>query len=82
MDIVCHHTGTLEMFEAMTEWSAIDQFRQTETSIYQVNGETAGYLRSVQNLRLLAIRNASHMAPRKQPEVAFQMFSQFLSGSL
>ena len=34
------------------------------------------------NLRLLAIRNASHMAPRDKPEVALDMFTKFIKGEL
>ena len=82
MDIVCHHTGTLEMFNAMTDWSAIDEFHNTESTIYNVNGETAGYLTSVQNLRLLVLRNAGHMVPRSVPEVADDFFNKFIQGNL
>ena len=82
LDIVCHHTGTIEMLNAMENWSGKEEFLRTSAEIFEVNGDTAGYLTSVQNLRLLAVRNAGHMVPRSQPEVAYEMFSKFLQGNL
>ena len=82
MDIVCHHTGTLNMFAAMEEWSGIDEYYQTERTVYRVGGVVAGYLKSVQNLRLMLMRNAGHMVPRSQPEYAYDMFNKFVQGEL
>ncbi len=82
LDIVCHHTGILEMFNNMENWSAIDAYQQAQKEVYRVNGLNAGYLTQVQNLYLIAMRNAGHMVPRSQPEFAFQLFSDFISGSL
>ncbi len=36
--------------------------------VYEVNGETAGYITSSDNLRVFVMRNAGHAAPRFQPE--------------
>ena len=82
LDIQCHHTGILRMFEEMSTWSAIDEFEQTQSTKFRVNGAVAGYLTSVQNLRLLAVRNAGHKVPMDVPEVAFGMFRQFVNGDL
>ena len=81
LDIVCHHSGTLELFNAMSTWSGIGAYHNAQQDVYKMNGETVGYLKSVQNLRLFTIRNAGHMAPRNQPEVAYEMFSKFLDGT-
>ncbi len=83
-DIVCHHTAILEMFFAMENWSGKDEFLTTQVERYTADGqdEVSGYLRTVQNLRLLAVRNASHMAPRSQPEVALDFFTKFIQGNL
>lgn len=70
------------MFKAMTTWSGIDKYYSTERSIYKVGGETAGYLKSVQNLRMFVMRNAGHMVPRSQPEFAQAMFEDFIAGNL
>ncbi len=46
-DIVCHHTGILEMFFAMENWSGRDRFATTHAEIYRPDGfqEPGGYLR-------------------------------------
>ena len=46
------------------------------------NGEVAGYLKSVQNLRLFTMRNAGHMVPYSQPEFSLDMFQRFLDRTL
>ncbi len=48
----------------------------------EVNGETAGYLKSVGNLRMYVMRNAGHMVPRSQPVNALAMFTDFINGNL
>ena len=82
LDIICDHSGILNMFKAMTTWSGIDEYYRTERSVYRVGRETAGYLKSVQNLRMFVMRNAGHMVPRSQPEYAQAMFEDFISGNL
>jgi len=81
-DIVCHHTGVVAMLNAMKKWSLAGDFPTTETQIWEYQGQTAGYLTSLGNLRLLALRNANHMAPRDAPGPALQMFQDFLAGQL
>eukprot|EP00095_Tigriopus_kingsejongensis_P005173 maker-scaffold237_size242172-snap-gene-1.30 protein:Tk05173 transcript:maker-scaffold237_size242172-snap-gene-1.30-mRNA-1 annotation:"venom serine carboxypeptidase" len=81
-DIICHHTGTLNMFRAMETWSGIEEYHTTDAQTYKVNGKVVGYLTSVQNLRLFVMRNAGHMVPRSQPEFAFAMFNDFVSGTM
>ena len=81
-DIVCHHTAVMEMFFAMENWSGKDAFLVTPAEFWEFEGETAAYLRAVDNLRLFAVRNASHMAPRAQPEVMLDIFAKFISGDI
>ena len=83
MDIVCHHTGTLNMIAAMENWSGKDKYEQTDRDVfYGPDGEVAGYLKSVDNLRLFVMRNAGHMVPRSQPDDALFMFEEFVNGRL
>ena len=62
--------------------SAIQEYYSTPRRSFRVNGEVAGYIKSVQNLRMFVMRNAGHMVPRSQPEYGYEMFSQFLDGTL
>ena len=66
----------------MENWSGLNEYYQTETEVYRVGAAVAGYLKSVQNLRILSMKNAGHMVPRSQPEYAFAMFNEFIDGSL
>ena len=70
------------MFAAMDTWSEIDNYYSADRSVYRVGIHTAGYLKSVGNLRMFVMRNAGHMVPRSQPEYAQAMFEDFISGNL
>ena len=66
------------MIDAMQNWTGKSEYYQTGRSVWQTNGRTAGYLKSVKNLRLFAMRNAGHMVPRSQPEFSLDMFTSFI----
>ncbi len=82
LDIICNHAGVLEMFAAMTSWSDRDQYYSAPTESFTSGGDTAGYLKSVGNLRLMSVRNAGHFVPRNQPQAAQDMFHRFIDGNL
>ncbi len=46
-DIVSHHTGIMEMFFAMENWSGKEAFLTTQQEVYYADGieEPAGYIR-------------------------------------
>ena len=73
---------------SMENWSGKDEYLAANATQFLVdqNGDgnptVAGYLTSVQNLRLLSVRNAGHMVPRSKPLVGLEIFKQFLAGTL
>lgn len=81
-DIICNHPGILNMFAKMQTWSGKAEYDITESEAMTFAGDTYGYLKSVQNLRMVVVRNAGHMVPRSQPEFALDMFEKFINGNL
>eukprot|EP00095_Tigriopus_kingsejongensis_P005174 maker-scaffold237_size242172-snap-gene-1.29 protein:Tk05174 transcript:maker-scaffold237_size242172-snap-gene-1.29-mRNA-1 annotation:"serine carboxypeptidase" len=82
-DIICNHSGVLDMFAAMTSWSGLEKYYTTDRKIYRDrNGEVVGYLKSVDNLRMFVMRNAGHMVPLSQPLATQDMFEDFMAGTL
>ena len=82
---ICNHPGILAMFDQMTNWSGADSYYETANKPWSSrfsNGETVGYLKSVDNLRLFTMRNAGHTVPRAQPANGQDMFEKFVSGNL
>ena len=82
---ICNHPGILAMFDQMTNWSGADSYYETANKPWSSrfsNGETVGYLKSVDNLRLFTMRNAGHTVPRAQPANGQDMFEKFISGNL
>merc|ERR1719264_2420767 len=52
-DIICNHPGILAMFDKMNTWSGASSYYETENQPWSSkfsNGETVGYLKSVDNL--------------------------------
>ena len=82
VDLICNHPGVVKMIDAMETWSGKDKYYRTDRRVWKVNGETAGYLKSVDNMKLFVMRNAGHMVPRSQPEYSLDMFSKFIGGQM
>ena len=70
------------MLDKMTSWSGADSYYEAENKPWRSSGEVAGYLKSVDNLRLFTMRNAGHMVPRSQPAFGQDMFENFIAGTL
>ena len=82
---ICNHPGILAMFDQMTNWSGADSYYDTANKPWSSrfsNGETVGYLKSVDRLRLFTMSNAGHMVPRSQPSHGQDMFENFIAGTL
>ena len=82
VDLICNHPGVVKMIDAMENWSGKDKYYRTYRDVWTVNGETAGYLKSVDNMKLFVMRNAGHMVPRSQPKYSYDMFNKFLEGRM
>ena len=70
------------MFDQMTTWSGAGSYYEAKNNPWRSNGEVAGYLKSVDNLRLFSMRNAGHTVPRSQPASSQDMFESFIAGTL
>ena len=81
---ICNHPGILAMFDQMNSWSgAGTRYYEAENAPWSSkfsNGETVGYLKSVDNL--FTMRNAGHMVLRSQPAYGQDMFENFIAGTL
>ena len=66
----------------MENWTGKDKYYTTDRRVWSVDGKTAGYLKSVDNLKLFVMRNAGHMVPRSQPKYAQDMFNEFIKGRM
>ena len=75
--------GTIltEGFLNVLEWSGADEYKKAERKpwkLYSSDTEVAGYVRRVGKFRQVSIRNAGHMVPYDQPDVAYNLICDFL----
>ncbi len=59
------------------------KFYDSERIIYRVNSndsKVAGYVKQVENLLYIVVRNAGHLVPYDQPKVALDMITRFVKG--
>jgi len=82
-DMKCHHTGNFRMFDN-ANWNGKSAWEEAEDEPYlsQNTGFTVGYITRADNLYFVRVSNSGHTVPIFQPEVAFQLFSQFINGTL
>jgi len=83
-DIICDHSGVLDMINDLNTWSGYDKYKNTERTIYEhrESGDVVGYITQAANLNVLVVRNAGHMVPLSQPVYAQQMIEEFTDGSM
>ncbi|XP_004506097.1 serine carboxypeptidase-like [Cicer arietinum] len=80
-DLICNWLGISKWVHAM-EWSGQKQFADSKTVPFLVDGAQAGSLNSYGLLSFLKVKGAGHMVPMDQPKAAFQMFVNWLDGTL
>ena len=75
------NTPAAENWIASMNWSGRDEYLAADKTIWKVDGEVAGYVRTAKNLTQLVILKAGHMAPADQPKNSFDMVKRFINKS-
>lgn len=82
LDMVVPHT-TIAKFVDTLAWRSRWQFRKQETKIWRTkDGDVGGYMKSVDGLTYLFIRNAGHIWIKDQPQTSLEIMTQFTQGLL
>jgi len=79
VDVIITSTGS-ENFVNHLKWKCEDTYAVTDRNIWRYDGKVAGYAREVANLKQVLVRNAGHILPYDQPEVAYDMMKRFVEG--
>ena len=66
-----------ERWLASLEWHGAEQYRAAERLIWREQGEIAGYVRQVDNLHEVLVRNSGHMVPADQPRAGYALITRF-----
>jgi len=78
-DFICNWRGNYRWVSDL-KWSGAAGFAQATNSTWEVDGKTAGYLKSSGGLAFLKVLNAGHMSPMDQPENTLAMVQSFTQG--
>lgn len=60
------------------EWKGAEDYKNAERDFWFVEGNLAGYSKTVGNFTEVLVRNAGHLVPTDQPKVAFDLFNRFI----
>ena len=77
-DMACNFMGTEELLSKM-EWYGHHHCYSTPRGLWVVNGESAGYSKSHENLDIVVMYNSGHLAPYKNPINALDLITRFHS---
>lgn len=68
-----------ENFLRKMHWKRSTEYNHSKRHIWKLNEKyVAGYVRHVDNIVYVVIRNAGHMVPYDQPETAYEMITRFV----
>ena len=76
LDVIVAYPLT-ERWLASLEWHGAEQYRAAERLIWREQGEIAGYVRQVDNLHEVLVRNSGHMVPADQPRAGYALITRF-----
>lgn len=79
-DFICNWYGNQDVANSLT-FSQQTAFRAASLAPYTVNGVQNATFKTAGNLGFVRVFGAGHEVPYYQPQVAFQIFKQTLSGS-
>lgn len=71
-----------ERYLQVLEWSHKSDYLKAEKQVWKLGADVAGYVRKVNNFYQVVVRGAGHILPFDQPERAFELIDQFISGRL
>jgi len=77
-DFAANYLGG-ERWMAQLEWSGQSLFNATQMTEWNVQGQTAGLEKSVQNLTVVRVYDSGHMVPMNVPLNALELFRTFLA---
>ncbi|KAJ9584276.1 hypothetical protein L9F63_021398, partial [Diploptera punctata] len=78
LDIIVAYPLTLGFLQTL-KWSGTDAYKTAPRLQWHVDGDIAGYSKTVGNFTELLVRDAGHMVPTDQPKWAFDMINRFTS---
>jgi len=78
-DLICNWEGT-DSWSNILEWPFQDQYNKAKNQTWTVNGKSAGFFKTADNLAFLVVDNAGHMSPFDQPENLHDMIYRFIKG--
>ncbi|GAB1860582.1 Carboxypeptidase [Camponotus japonicus] len=76
LDIIVAYPLTENYIQKM-KWSGAYKFAKAPRKLWKVGNELAGYVKSVDNLTEVLVRNAGHMVPYDQPKWALDLITRF-----
>eukprot|EP01084_Bolivina_argentea_P120315 213248_1 len=82
-DFVCNWLGN-QAWTLKLKWNGQKSFVNSKMSQWIVNGKIVGEIRQGNNtdFSFVRIKNAGHMVPMDQPEIALELINQFISDTL
>jgi len=76
LDIIVAYPLTENYIRKM-KWSGAYKYAKAPRKLWKVGNELAGYVKSVDNLTEVLVRNAGHMVPYDQPKWALDLITRF-----
>lgn len=77
LDIICAYPLTVNALEQLS-WSGADLYKVAPRKKWMVDGELAGYSKTVGGFSEVLVRDAGHMVPSDQPKWALDLITKFV----
>lgn len=81
LDLIIPYVFTANLTSSLS-WSGAEAFKEAPRQIWRTpdGKDVAGYAKNVGNFTQVLVRNAGHLVPTDQPDLALDMISRFIYG--
>ncbi|KFM61846.1 putative serine carboxypeptidase CPVL, partial [Stegodyphus mimosarum] len=78
LDVIISYPLTVNFLKSV-KWKHSVEYREAKRTLWKLNGKIAGYVHSVGNFYEILVRNAGHILPYDQPEIALDLITRFVN---
>lgn len=79
LDIIVAYPLTINFLKTL-DWNGKEEYKTAKRSIWYHENDIAGFVKKVNNIYEVLVRNAGHMVPSDQPEWALDLITKFTHG--
>lgn len=78
LDMAVPYVSSERVLQNLT-WKYDEEYKAADRKIWKLEDKVAGYVKCVRDFCFVLVRNAGHLVPHDQPQVAYDLITKFIN---